>query len=115
VASGIDGADAVKAALLALVPRVEDAAAVAVEQEAEQVAADMKGGVPVVSGELQDSIGARQIGPHSWVVETLAEYATAIEWGKSSAPAQPFATPAAERSRARFPGGAARVVKGAVK
>lgn len=76
----------------------------AVKQETEAVADDMRRSAPRDSGELIDSvqteIGERGIGGKA---VAKARHATFVEHGTEDTPAQPFAQPAAERSRKRFP------------
>jgi hypothetical protein len=62
--------------------------------------------VPVDTGALRDSIRTdisrdeltAEIGPGDEI-----DYALAVEYGTSDTPSQPYATPAAESARRRFP------------
>lgn len=109
----IDGVSDVLDALDRIRTDTAAASSDAARQEAEQVADDERGLVPVLSGDLQDGIEVRQIGETSYEVgiyNPALIYGIWIEWGRQSAPAQPFATPAAEQSRARFPSAAAQLI-----
>lgn len=74
----------------------------AVDDETQQVAQDMRDLAPRDTGELHDSIEAIVDGP-SGLVRASAPHSRFVEFGTSVAPAQPYATPASEQSRTRFP------------
>lgn len=98
----VEGLDRLRTRLEKLPDQMRKGAERAVADETEEVAQDMRDSVPVDTGALQDGIQAETEGlsgkatstaPHSW----------AVEGGTSRMPARPFAQPAAERSRVRFP------------
>lgn len=110
----VDGGNDVKAALSRLTGRMNTTLAEAVQAEAEAVADDERSSVPVRTGELRSGIQVRSTGALSAEVGIFDEaliYAIWIEWGRSRASAQPFATPAAEQSRQRWPSRAAQAGK----
>lgn len=112
----IDGVDDVKAALDQLRTTTVDASGEAARREADRVADDERGLVPVLSGDLRDGIEVRQTGDTSFEVgiyDLDLFYGVFIEWGRGGGrvPAQQFATPAAERSRIRFPAAAAQLIR----
>lgn len=78
----------------------------AVVDEADAVRDDERTRVPVLTGELRDGIEVRRLGAlHAQVgiFDSDLFWAVWIEWGRQNAPAQPFAVPAAEAARRRFP------------
>lgn len=81
------------------------AAEAAVAAEARAVHQDERSFVPVLTGELQEGIEARVSGltAEVGIWDTDLFWAIWIEWGRKNAAAQPFATPAAELARVRFP------------
>lgn len=99
----VSGLDALLAKLNDLPKDMAKGAERAVADETEEVAQDMRDSVPVVTGELREGIQAESEGLSGKAVST-AQHSFAIEGGTSRMPAQPFAQPAAERSRTRFPG-----------
>lgn len=110
----VSGGNHVRAALGKVGPAVRRELAAAVRTEADDIRANEQSNVPVASGDLQAGIDVRQTGDLSaevGVYDPELIYAVWIEWGRSSAPAQPFATPAAEQARARWPSRAATAVK----
>lgn len=98
----IEGLDALDGKVAELSSRVRAAAEAAVETETQEVAADMRAAAPKDTGELVDSIEAVTDGL-SGTARATARHAVFVEFGTSSTPAQPFAGPAAELSRTRFP------------
>jgi HK97 gp10 family phage protein len=106
----VKGLDELKAKLDALPGQMLAGAERAVADETEEVAQDMRDGAPYRTGELRESINAEHEGLEGRAVAT-APYATVVEFGTSSQPSQPFAQPAAERSRSRFPGRIADAVR----
>ena len=99
----VDGLDRVLAKLKELPQQVRAGAEKAVSDETEEVAQDMRDSVPVDTGALQDGIQAEVDGLSGRAAST-ADHSWAVEGGTSRMPARPFAQPAAERSRGRFPG-----------
>lgn len=90
--------------LARLDPVVRAASGRAVEGETFDVRDDMKRGAPVKTGELRDSIQAEYDEKliRGRAVAT-ARHAGFVEHGTDDTRAQPFAQPAAEVSRRRFP------------
>lgn len=74
----------------------------AVDDETQAVAQDMRDLVPRDTDELHDSIETVVDGP-SGIARASAPHSRFVEFGTSVAPAQPYATPASEQSRTRFP------------
>jgi HK97 gp10 family phage protein len=98
----VEGMDRLRSRLEKLPDQMRAGAEKAVRDETEEVEQDMRDSVPVDTGALRDGMQAEVDGlsgkatstaPHSW----------AVEGGTSRMPARPFAQPAAERSRVRFP------------
>lgn len=98
----VKGLDAVLAKLRDLPAQMRAGAEKAVAEETEEVAQDMRDGAPFRTGELREGIQAEADGLTGRAVST-AQHSFAVEGGTSRMPAQPFAQPAAERSRTRFP------------
>lgn len=102
----INGAAQAVAALGGVEGRLREALAEAVVAEAGEVQTDEQAIVPVASGALQSGIEVTSTGELSAEIGVNDHdliYAIWVEWGRSNAAAQPFATPAAELSRARWP------------
>lgn len=103
----LEGLDDLRAKLEKLPEQARKGAGDALEESAEAIADGMRDGVSVDSGTLRDSINAKvdrgaltaEIGPDN----QDADYGYYQEFGTSSMPAQPFALPAAESERGRFP------------
>lgn len=74
----------------------------AVRDETHEVAEDMRRTAPRLTGELARSIQA-EVKDLEGRAAATARHAVFVEYGTSSTPEQPFAAPAAERSRRRFP------------
>lgn len=97
-----------RAAVEGLKADVQAAAERAVTDGAADVRDNERRLVPVDSGDLRDGIkvrrGRSKKGPSATVGiwDPDLKYAVWIEWGRSSASAQPFVTPAAEIARVRF-------------
>lgn len=117
----VSGGDAVRAKLSQLPAHVRARLSQAVTEEADQVTADARANVRVLSGDLQQSIAPRvdglsaEIRPRSdrssESEKDHAIKAAANEFGRSSDPGQPYMVPASEQSRARWPKRAAEAVK----
>ena len=75
----------------------------AVQNETQAIVADMRNNAPEQTGALKKGIREEVTGTKGEAIST-APYSSFVEHGTSSAPAQPFAQPAAERARRRFPG-----------
>lgn len=101
----VQGIAQLKAALDTTQKEIETAARSAIAAEAQAIRTDERAFVPVLTGELQAGIEARVDGltAEVGIWDTKLWWAIFIEWGRSSAAAQPFATPAAEIARRRFP------------
>jgi HK97 gp10 family phage protein len=98
----VDGLDSLLRKLDELPEQMRRGAERAVAEETEDVTQDMRDNVPVRTGELRDGMQAEVDGLAGRAVST-APHSFAVEGGTSKMPAQPFALPAAERSRGRFP------------
>lgn len=100
----IDGAKVLAAKLRKLPNSVRTGLRHAVTGEVDEVADDMRRGAPRDTGELIESIQA-EVYPDGLggTVAATARHATFVEHGTEDTPAQPFAVPAAERARRRFP------------
>lgn len=106
----IEDQDELMAKLAALPEQMRAAAEKAVADETEEVAQDMRDAAPYQTGELRDGIQAEYDGLEGRAVST-AQHSFAVEYGTSRQPAQPFAQPAAEKSRDRFPGRLADAIR----
>lgn len=107
--------------VLAALDRIDDDArarlSTAVGDQADEIRRDEQSQVPVDTGALRAGITARQTGELTAEVaiyDPKLKYAIWIEWGRSSASPQPFATPSAELARNRWPRRAGDAVKDAV-
>lgn len=107
----VTGMDSLLGKLAALPDQMRAGAEKAVADETQEVTEDMRNSVPVVTGALRDGMQAEVDGLSGKAVSTAA-HSFAVEGGTSRQPAQPFAQPAAERSRTRFPGRVAESVRG---
>lgn len=102
--------------LKALPEVVEAAARKATKAETEDVADDMRLGAPYDDGELHDSIGSEfNSKAITGRAVATARHAGFVENGTSDTPAQPFAEPAAERARRRFPERVEAEIKAALR
>ena len=109
----ITGADALKKALRNAGEAVHRELGSAVEAEAEAVVQDARGNVRQDTGDLAGSITAQvdglsaEVRPRSSASSedpaTLAIKANVNEFGRTRDDGQPYMTPAAEASRARWP------------
>ena len=106
----VEGLEELRAKLDALPEQMLAGAEKAVADETEEVAQDMRDGAPYLTGQLREGINAEHDGLEGQAVST-APYSFAVEFGTSRQTAQPFAQPAAERSRSRFPGRVADAVR----
>ena len=80
-----------------------DGARAAVAEETKDVADDMRKHAPRDTGELAESIQTEIGGDGlTGTAAATARHATFVEYGTSDTPEQPFAMPAAMRSRNRF-------------
>lgn len=107
----VRGLDALLGKLDALPDQMRAGAERAVADETEEVTQDMRDGAPFLTGELREGMQSEVDGLSGRAVST-ARHSTFVENGTSRSPAQPFAGPAAERSRTRFPGRVTEYVKG---
>jgi len=98
---------------LAKLPKVIDAAgARAVKEETHEVANDMRRGAPVKTGALREGIQAEfDAKTITGRAASTARHTPFVVHGTSDTPANDFMTPAAERSRRRFPKRVRQVVK----
>lgn len=99
------GAAQLNAALNRATAQIESASDEAVDEAAEELATTMRATVPVDLGELQDGIEVRDAadGTGKEVGAFDVGHAVPVEFGTEDTPAQPFAQPAAEGERQRFP------------
>ncbi|MEU8264916.1 HK97-gp10 family putative phage morphogenesis protein [Micromonospora sp. NPDC048999] len=100
----VEGMDKLARVLKGLPAAVGEGARKAVREETGEVVADMRRTAPRDTGELIASMHPviTNDGLSGQAVAT-ARHATFVEHGTEDTPEQPFATPAAERSRKRFP------------
>lgn len=110
----IAGIKALSRVLDQLPKQIATAARTAVRDETEDVAEDMRRAAPRRTGELARSIQA-EVKDLEGKAAATARHAVFVEYGTSSTPEQPFATPAAERSRRRFPKRIRQQVREALK
>lgn len=98
---------------LRALPRVIDGAGGrAVKDETHEVAQDMRRGAPFKTGELREKIQAEyDAKTMTGRAASTARHTTFVVHGTSDTPANDFMTPAAERSRRRFPNRAKQYVK----
>ena len=103
----VEGLDQLRERMHELPDEIRAGATAALHEAAEAIESDMRDGVPVDTGTLQESITARvteadlraDVGP----MGQDAYYGAFVEHGTSSQAAQPFAGPAGEAERGRFP------------
>jgi len=122
----VSGVSDLKAALERVGSQVAERVVQAVADEGDQVQADARSFVRVDSGDLQQSITpfvfasgmTVEVRPRSSASEldpvNLSIKANTNEFSRQGRPGQPYMVPAAELSRARWPGRVAQAVKGAV-
>jgi HK97 gp10 family phage protein len=106
----VDGADALLQKLQSMPEKMRKGAERAVADEADEIAQEMRESVPVDTGALREGIQSEHDGLTGKAVST-ADYSWVIEAGTHRRPARPFAQPAAERSRTRFPGRVSEYVR----
>lgn len=83
---------------------VQTAGGRAVKAEAEEIRDDMKRGAPYRSGDLREKMQAEYDAKTvTGRAVATSEHAGFVEHGTEDTPAQPFAQPAADRARRRFP------------
>jgi len=100
----VDGMDQLARKLKRLSPAIGEGVRRAVRAETRVVVDDMRQTAPRDSGELIESMRPRISGDGlTGEAVATARHATFVEHGTEDTPAQPFAAPAAERSRKRFP------------
>jgi HK97 gp10 family phage protein len=102
-----------KAALAAKAAAMRVAAAFSVATEVKSIENDATGAAPRDTGELASEISSRTTGTRG-EVESASRHAGFQEFGTSSTPAQPYMTPAAQRSRGRFVGRTTGAIRKAV-
>jgi len=100
----VEGMERLAKKLETLPEDVREGVRKAVKDETREVADDMRRTVPRLTGELARSIQVEitNNGVSGAAVAT-ARHATFVEHGTEDTPERPFAAPAAERSRKRFP------------
>lgn len=100
----VDGMGLLSKRLDQLPKKIHEGIRSAVTDETREIADDMRKHAPRRSGELAESIQAEVTKDGlGGTAAATARHATFVEHGTSDTPEQPFATPAAERSRQRFP------------
>lgn len=102
----VQGLSSTQTRLKSLTGELQAAVAAAVREAAEDVQAGMRSRVAVDTGALQAGIKVKKVDDLNYQVGAFDKdlyYAEFIEHGTSSAPAQPFALPAAEVERKRLP------------
>lgn len=110
----VKGLPELSAALARKAAEAQAAATKAVADEVALVRADAHSEAPKDSGELAAAITGAASGT-SGVVESTARHTGFVEFGTFKDRAQPFMAPAAERSRSRFPAGAAATIGAALR
>ncbi len=100
----ISGLDALARNLDRLPEVVREAARVAIRDETEETADDMRRHAPVLSGKLRRGIQA-ELDPRALegAAVTTAEHSPFVIHGTSDMEADDFMTPAAKRAQRRFP------------
>lgn len=106
----VEGLAELNARLNLAVVRTRAAAEAAVRAEVEAVGDDAEAAAPERTGELRRGI-RRESGGLEGSVAATARHSKFVEHGTSKAPAQPFMSPAAERSRRRWPARAGAMIK----
>ncbi|MEU5950326.1 HK97-gp10 family putative phage morphogenesis protein [Micromonospora sp. NPDC047465] len=101
----VDGMGLLAKRLKELPTSVQDGAKTAVKDETNEVVDDMRRTAPRDSGDLVAGMQAEFTnGGLGGRAVSTARHSTFVEHGTEDTPEQPFMTPAAERSRRRFPG-----------
>lgn len=118
----VDGLEQLEHAVDKMIDNVRDAIVDAARAEARQILADERELVPVLTGELRDGLEvwfdtdpAGNVTASIGLRNSELFWAVFIEWGRSSAAAQPFATPASELARKRWPARARKALDAAIK
>lgn len=117
----VTGLEQLEAAIRNAGSRVADAMGDAVKLEAREVLGDERELVPYVTGELHDGLEVwfdvvdDDVTAYIGIRNGELFWAVFIEWGRSSAAAQPFATPASELARKRWPKRARKALNAAIK
>lgn len=100
--TSVDGASKLRDKLAELPDHIRAGAEQAVGEETEEIADDMRRFAPEAKGDLKRGIQAEHEGL-SGLAASTARHADFVEHGTSRSPEQPYARPAAELSRRRFP------------
>lgn len=108
------GADELAKKLDQLPEIVRKRAQATIRDEVEEIADDMRRNAPELTGALKKSIQA-EAKDLTGTAAATARHAVFVEHGTSDTPQQPFATPAAERSRRRFPKRLAKEIQAGLK
>lgn len=82
---------------------VPEAIKATLEECAESAIQGAQSTVPVLTGQLRDSIGVKEQGENYIVVAPDTDYAAAIEFGTGSRQAQPYIGPEADKLDAEAP------------
>lgn len=122
ISAQVDGLGKLRSRVAHLEDEVRGAVHDAARLEARQILDDERELVPVVTGELHDGLevwldtdAAGNVTAYVGIRDGVLFWAVFIEWGRSSAAAQPFATPASELARKRWPKRARKALAAAVK
>lgn len=107
----VEGLERLRGKLEKLPDQMRKGAESAVAEETEVVTQDMRDTAPVDTGALVEGMQAEVDGLRGQAAST-AGHSWAVEGGTSKMPARPFAQPAAERSRGRFPGKVSEAIRG---
>lgn len=110
----VRGVAQLEAALRRKAAQAHAASVRAVADEVGRVEGDARHGAPRLTGALVDGIKGSSRGT-SGVVRSSARHGGFVEFGTYKDSPQPYMGPAAEASRGRFPGGAARTIGGALR
>lgn len=108
------GIRALQGRLRGLSDRVAGVTDEAVREFADDVAAHMKGVVPVDTGVLRDSIAVEKAGDGYTVGPRGVDYAEFVENGTSRSPAQPYVAPTIQWARQEGPKRIARRIEGEI-
>ena len=90
---------------------IQDAIATTLQEAANSAVVGAQAIVPVVTGQLRDSIGVKEQGSNYVVVAADTDYAAVIEFGTSTRPAKPYLGPQADRLQSEAP----RILSDALK
>lgn len=111
----VEGADKLRAQLAALPEEIRKGARQAIAESADAVRADEQAAMRVDTGAARAGVETRMAGDglsaEIGVFDKDLYYVVFLEFGTSSIPAKPWATPAAEAERSKLRGRIERAVK----